>query len=260
MRLRLGVYDLMAAKKATVKKATAKKNSSAGKPAAKKASSKVATARGKTAKRKTTSRKVIPVKKAIGKRKAATSKKAVTKKTTSKKMPAKKATAKKATAKAAVPKPVPVPRKAKPKPIKTPYSRKELNQFRQQLLGMRDQMSGQISALKNESLNRRDKIITEEDGTDTFDRDFALNLASSEQDAVFEIDEALRRIEQKTYGICEISGAPINRERLDAIPYVRLSVRAQEQIEKGIGRARMKSDRGLLGIERIDSVSMTGSD
>jgi RNA polymerase-binding transcription factor DksA len=148
----------------------------------------------------------------------------------------------------------------KPKPIKTPYSRKELNQFRQKLLGMRDRMSGQISALKNESLNRRDKVITEEDGTDTFDRDFALNLASSEQDAVFEIDEALRRIEQKTYGICEISGAPINRERLDAIPYVRLSVRAQEQIEKGIGRARMKSDRGLLGIERIDSVSMTGSD
>lgn len=241
------------------KKATAKKKSSARSKTTRKAGSSRGTPRAKTAKKKTAKKAKIAKKTTRTSKKAAkpSPKAATAKKSSTVKSASKKTTKKKAIAKVPEPKPA---RKVKPKPIKTPFSRKELNQFRQQLLGLRDTMTGQISALKNESLNRRDKVITEEDGTEAFDRDFALNLASSEQDAVFEIDEALRRIEQRTFGICEISGQPINRERLDAIPYARLSVRAQEQREKGMGRARMKSDRGLLGIERIDSLSMAGSD
>ena len=50
-------------------------------------------------------------------------------------------------------------------------------------------------------------------GTDNFDRDFALSLLSSDQDAVYEIEEALKRIERKTYGVCELTGKPIPRTR-----------------------------------------------
>ena len=53
------------------------------------------------------------------------------------------------------------------------------------------------------------------------------------QDVLFEIDEAIRRLENGSYGICEMSGDPINIERLQALPYVRYSITAQSEIEKG---------------------------
>ena len=48
---------------------------------------------------------------------------------------------------------------------------------------------------------------------------FALSLLSQEQDALYEIDEALKRIEQGTYGICELCNKPILHARLEAIPF-----------------------------------------
>lgn len=69
-------------------------------------------------------------------------------------------------------------------------------------------------------------------GTDSFDRDFALSRVSSEQDAVYEIDEAMMRIRRGTYGICELTGKPIEHERLEAIPWTRFSAAAEQQLEK----------------------------
>ena len=78
-------------------------------------------------------------------------------------------------------------------------------------------------------------------GTDSFDRDFALSRISSEQDAVYEIDEAMMRIRRGTYGICELTGKPIERERLEAIPWTRFSAAAEKQLEKNgeVRRARL---------------------
>src|SRR5690349_25055897 len=69
-------------------------------------------------------------------------------------------------------------------------------------------------------------------GTDNFDRDFALSLLSSDQDAIYEIEEALKRIEKDTYGVCESTGKQIPRTRLDAIPWTRFTVEAQSQLER----------------------------
>jgi RNA polymerase-binding transcription factor DksA len=69
-------------------------------------------------------------------------------------------------------------------------------------------------------------------GTDTFDRDFALGMLSSEQDALYEIDEALNRIRDGTYGKCELTGKPIEPERLEAIPWTRFSAAAEKQLER----------------------------
>ena len=89
-------------------------------------------------------------------------------------------------------------------------------------------------------------------GTDNFDRDFALSLLSSDQDAVYEIEEAMRRIEKKTYGVCELTGKVIPKARLDAIPWTRFTVDAQMQLEKD---GALKSRRlGNLG-----SVDSSGS-
>ena len=69
-------------------------------------------------------------------------------------------------------------------------------------------------------------------GTDSFDRDFALSRVSSEQDVVYEIEEALMRIRRGSYGICELTGKPIERDRLEAIPWARFSAAAEKQLEK----------------------------
>jgi RNA polymerase-binding transcription factor DksA len=89
-------------------------------------------------------------------------------------------------------------------------------------------------------------------GTDNFDRDFALSLLSSDQDAVYEIEEALKRIEKDTYGVCELTGKPIPRQRLEAIPWTRFTVEAQAQLERD-GALRQRR-LGALGT--VDAVGV----
>jgi RNA polymerase-binding transcription factor DksA len=82
-------------------------------------------------------------------------------------------------------------------------------------------------------------------GTDTFDRDFALSLVSSEQEALTEIDAAIKRVKDGTYGVCEVTGKPIAKERLTAVPFTRYSAEAQKEIEKN--RMRTRTAAGLFG-------------
>ena len=92
-----------------------------------------------------------------------------------------------------------------------------------------------ISSINRDSLsqNERDPSLSDQ-GTDTFDREFALNQLSSEQDILFEIDEAIRRIENGTYGIYEMTNEQINIERLEALPYVRHSIKLSQSWKKVI--------------------------
>jgi DnaK suppressor protein len=86
-------------------------------------------------------------------------------------------------------------------------------------------------------------------GSDAYDRDFALSLLSQEQDALYEIDQALKRIELGTYGICEMSGKPIPRTRLEAIPFARFTVECQSQLEKQNKASRVRqSVTSLFGL------------
>ena len=68
--------------------------------------------------------------------------------------------------------------------------------------------------------------------TDNYDRDFALSMLSSEQNAIYEIEEALQRIQNGTYGRCELTGKPISKERLNAIPWTRFSAEAEAELEE----------------------------
>jgi len=107
-------------------------------------------------------------------------------------------------------------------------------ELREMLLSMRERLLNQVSALTNDSLVRdRDDVNTAEDGTDFFERQFALNIASSEQEAILDIDEALRRLDEGRYGVCEDCGQLIELPRLKALPFVRKCVRCQAQSENG---------------------------
>jgi len=86
-------------------------------------------------------------------------------------------------------------------------------------------------------------------GSDAYDRDFALSLLSQEQDALYEIDQALKRIELGTYGVCEMSGKQIPRARLEAIPFARFTVECQSQLEKQNKASRVRqSVTSLFGL------------
>ena len=128
----------------------------------------------------------------------------------------------------------------------------EWHKFYLHLLELREQLVRQMNGLAKESAQELAgySLHMADSGTDNFDRDFALSLLSSDQDAVYEIEEALKRIERKTYGVCELTGKPIPRARLEAIPWTRFTVEAQAQLER---EGALKSRRlGQLGT--IDSV------
>jgi RNA polymerase-binding transcription factor DksA len=133
--------------------------------------------------------------------------------------------------------------------------KQEWQKFYNNLLELREQLLAQMSGLAKESAQELPgySLHMADSGTDNFDRDFALSLLSSDQDAVYEIEEALKRIERKTYGVCELTSKPIPKARLEAIPWTRFTVEAQAQLEKD---GALKSRRlGALGT--VDSVGAT---
>lgn len=83
-------------------------------------------------------------------------------------------------------------------------------------------------------------------GTDTADRDFALSLISNEQEALKEIAEAIERMKNGTYGVCEITGKPIPVKRLEAVPFTRFSLEGQKELERN-RRAHRRRGQNPLG-------------
>ena len=135
------------------------------------------------------------------------------------------------------------------KPLKpvvlTPFLKKQ----KEKLLQLRDSMLDSMMGVAKDNLRQRAEgseasafgMHQADAGSDAYDRDFALSLLSQEQDALYEIDEALKRIDFGTYGVCEMSGKPIAHARLEALPFARYTVECQSQIEKmgKVTRARV---------------------
>ena len=122
-------------------------------------------------------------------------------------------------------------------PLKlNPFMKKQQDR----LLQLRDGMLDSMMGIAKDNLRSRAEgseasafgMHQADAGSDAYDRDFALSLLSQEQDALYEIDEALKRVEAGTYGVCEMSGKAIPHARLEAIPFARYTVECQSQLEK----------------------------
>ena len=133
-----------------------------------------------------------------------------------------------------IPPPKPLP---PPKPVKmTPF----LNGQHKRLLNLRDAMLDSMAGVAKDNLRSRAEgseasafgMHQADAGSDAYDRDFALNLLSQEQDALYEIEEALKRVGTGSYGICELCNKPIPHARLEAIPFARFTVDCQSKLEK----------------------------
>jgi DnaK suppressor protein len=128
---------------------------------------------------------------------------------------------------------------------------------KEKLLQLRDVMVDSMAGVAQDTLRARAEgseasafgMHQADAGSDAYDRDFALSLLSQEQDALYEIDEALKRIELGTYGKCEMSGKPILHARLEAIPFARYTVECQSQLEKQSKASRVRqSVTSLFGL------------
>ena len=78
--------------------------------------------------------------------------------------------------------------------------------------------------------------------SDSYDRDWVLAMASSDQSVLYEVNQALERIASGTYGLCELTGKPIEPDRLKALPWARFCATAQAELE-----ARGIASRTRLG-------------
>jgi DnaK suppressor protein len=134
-----------------------------------------------------------------------------------------------------------------------PFTRRQ----KDKLLQLRDAMVDSMAGVAQDTLRSRAEgseasafgMHQADAGSDAYDRDFALSLLSQEQDALYEIDQALKRIELGTYGICEMSGKSIPRARLEAIPFARFTVECQSQLEKQSKASRVRqSVTSLFGL------------
>jgi len=135
----------------------------------------------------------------------------------------------------------PTPAADDPKPIKTKMKKKELDHFRELLLDRRRELVGDLSAMEQQALQSTKSGVSHmpihmaDIGTDTYDQDFMLGLAESERRRLREIDAALMRIEDRTYGVCQMTGKPIPKARLNAKPWARYTIEAAREIERGDG-------------------------
>ncbi len=144
---------------------------------------------------------------------------------------------------------------------------KKYEKFYKLLVELRDHVQSGLSMHTEETLKRSSKEDTgdlsgysqhmADAGTDTFDRDFALSMVSNEQEALHEVEEAIERIHNGTYGICEMTGKQIREERLMAVPFTRYSVETQSQIEKNTHRS---VQRGGAFAEATSDDSMSFGD
>ena len=97
-------------------------------------------------------------------------------------------------------------------------------------------------------------------GTDSFDRDFALSLVSNEQDALIEIEDAILRIKDGSYGVCEITDKAIPAARLSAVPFTRYSVQGQAEHERDQHRKSNRIAAGGIFGDVSDAPKLESSD
>ena len=131
-------------------------------------------------------------------------------------------------------------RMAKDKIDKSGLTSAQTRRFKGVLLAKRNEILGNVTSMESEALRRDRSELSNmpthmaDIGTDNYEIDNVLGLMDSERKILAEIDDALRRIEGGTYGICEGGGEQIPRQRLDAIPWARYCVSCATLLEKGL--------------------------
>jgi DnaK suppressor protein len=114
----------------------------------------------------------------------------------------------------------------------------DLARFKKRLEELRAQLTNSLKG-SSEEVKKPDEATgysqhQADQGTDDFDRTISLEVTSREYGLLKQIDRALEKMDEGTYGICDITGEEIPIARLEAVPYATMTVKAQDQLEKGL--------------------------
>jgi RNA polymerase-binding protein DksA len=126
--------------------------------------------------------------------------------------------------------------------VKKKFNKKELADFKKLILKKKEEILGEIKHISEDTLNKSQRDAAgdisgytyhmADVATDTYDREFSLGLASNEREFLYELDDALKKIDEGTFGICEECKSLITKTRLKAVPHARLCIKCQEKKEK----------------------------
>lgn len=125
----------------------------------------------------------------------------------------------------------------KSKRTKSPLTKAKLDKYRLLLLAKRAELFGDVVSMENEALRSESSDLSNtpqhiaEQGSENYDQTLSLNLAAQDRRLIKEIDEALKRIEDGTYGLCELTNLPIPEDRLDVLPWARYTIEAARELE-----------------------------
>ncbi len=118
----------------------------------------------------------------------------------------------------------------------------ELKVFKEILIALRAKLSEELGRITGEALNKSTRessgdlsgysLHMADQATDNFDREFSLDLAAGEQDILVRVELALKRIDDKSYGLCLSCQKMITKQRLKAVPYAELCISCQQDQEK----------------------------
>ncbi len=123
---------------------------------------------------------------------------------------------------------------------RTPFSEEELEHFRQLLVKKREAATDDIERMKGQIEDSREQAENDtaysfhmaDAGTDAMEREKLYLMIARQQKYIGYLDRALQRIEHETYGICKVTGKPISKERLEAVPHTEISIEAKRK-QKG---------------------------
>lgn len=126
--------------------------------------------------------------------------------------------------------------------MKKKFNKKELEYFKKLILKIKGKILDEIKLISEDTLKKSQKDAAgdisgytyhmADVASDTYDREFSLGLASNERQSLYELDDALKKIEEGTFGICEECKSLITKTRLKVVPFARLCVKCQEKKEK----------------------------
>jgi DnaK suppressor protein len=136
--------------------------------------------------------------------------------------------------------PTPIPTDGKPRKNQAGFNSRELEYYRSLLLAKRRELVGDMSSMEREALRSASgsnlsnlPIHMADMGTDNYEQEFTLGLVEKDRQLLREINAALAKIQNGTYGICEGTGKPISKPRLEAQPWAKYSIDYARELEKG---------------------------
>jgi len=136
----------------------------------------------------------------------------------------------------------PVPTNGKPRKNQAGMNAKELEHYRELLLLKRRELVGDMSSMEREALRSTGTNLSNlplhmaDQGTDNYEQEFTLGLVEKDRQLLREINTALAKIMDGSYGICEGTGKPISKPRLEAQPWAKFSIEHARALEKGMLR------------------------